>query len=255
MSRSPVPRSPLPNPRPSPAAIVAALAISGPGVAIAVAGRPVAAAAGAAVTLVLAQLASAFSREPPARPRRHRRAGGGRRRRPDAPADARPGFGRGAATMSDTFALQHVLAAGGARSALIVKPHPRLPDEVVAAASSPSAGLVALMMAEWRPSATSWVKVTDTSVKPASVSWDWYSAWDRRRRCSRRSCPARPATRGQVVLGDDVADAEAAAGLEHPEGLGEHRRPVDRQVDHAVGDHHLHDLSRQEDGLDLATHP
>jgi hypothetical protein len=82
-------------------------------------------------------------------------------------------------TMSDTFALQHVLAAGGARSALIVEPHPRLPDEVVAAAGSPSAGLVALMMAEWRPSATWWVKVTDTSVKPASVSWDWYSAWDR----------------------------------------------------------------------------
>ena len=137
MPRSSVPRSPLPNPRPSPEAIVAALAISGPGVAIAVAGRPVAAAAGAAVTLVLAQLASAFSREPPARPRRHRRAGGGRRRRPDAPADARPGFGRGAATMSDTFALQHVLAAGGARSALIVEPHPRLPDEVVAAAGTP----------------------------------------------------------------------------------------------------------------------
>ena len=30
--------------------------------------------------------------------------------------------------MSHTFALQHGLAVGGARSALIVEPHPRLPD-------------------------------------------------------------------------------------------------------------------------------
>jgi hypothetical protein len=132
MSRPPVPRSPLPNPRPSPAAIVAALVISGPGVAIAVAGRPAAAAAGAAVTLVLAQLALAFSREvPTAHPRRHRGDSGGRRRRPvHPPMDGLHLDGMHVLkTMGDAFALQHVLAAGGARSALVVERHLRLLDE------------------------------------------------------------------------------------------------------------------------------
>ena len=34
-------------------------------------------------------------------------------------------------------------------------------------------------MAEWRPSASWWVKVTETSVNPAAVGPSWYSASDR----------------------------------------------------------------------------
>ena len=55
-----------------------------------------------------------------------------------------------------------------------------------------------------------------------------------------------------MVLGDDVADAQAAAWLEDPEGLGEHRRLVHRQVDHAVGDHHVHRGGGEGDLLDVA---
>jgi hypothetical protein len=64
--------------------------------------------------------------------------------------------------------------------------------------------------------------------------------------------PLGPILRRQLVLGDDVGDADAAAGLEDPEGLGEHRRLVGRQVDDAVGDHHIDRLGGQGDGLDVA---
>src|SRR4030095_2375931 len=66
------------------------------------------------------------------------------------------------------------------------------------------------------------------------------------------AAPLGPLGRAQAVLGDDVADAKSPAGLEHAEGLGEYRRLVDRQVDHAVGDHHVDGLGRQRDRLDVA---
>src|ERR1035437_5622698 len=40
-------------------------------------------------------------------------------------------------------------------------------------------------------------------------------------------------------LGDDVADADAAARPEHARDLGQHRGLVGREVDHAVRDHHV----------------
>jgi hypothetical protein len=60
------------------------------------------------------------------------------------------------------------------------------------------------------------------------------------------------AIRIDALVGDGVADAEPAAGLEHSEGLGQHCGLVVGQVDHAVGDHHVHRPVRQRDVLDAA---
>jgi hypothetical protein len=76
--------------------------------------------------------------------------------------------------------------------------------------------------------------------------------WTGRRRCSRPRRPARPDPRGELILGDHVGDADAVAGLEDAEGLGEHGWLVGGEVDHAVGDDHVDRLGRQGDGLDLA---
>ena len=59
------------------------------------------------------------------------------------------------------------------------------------------------------------------------------------RRCgpSMSSQALGPLLGAQVVFGDDVADADAAAhGLEPAGDLGQHRRLVGREVDHAVQD-------------------
>jgi len=45
--------------------------------------------------------------------------------------------------------------------------------------------------------------------------------------------------RRQVVLGHHVGDPDPASGPQHPEHLGEHRRLVGGQVDHAVRDDHV----------------
>jgi hypothetical protein len=47
---------------------------------------------------------------------------------------------------------------------------------------------------------------------------------------------------GEVVLGDDVGDAEPPARLEDSVRLGEHRGFVGGQVDDAVGDDHVDGL-------------
>src|SRR5688572_21371115 len=60
--------------------------------------------------------------------------------------------------------------------------------------------------------------------------------------------------RGEVVRCDDVADPEAAARAKHAMHLGEHLRLVHRQIDHAVGDDHVHAAVRQRDLLDEALH-
>ena len=56
----------------------------------------------------------------------------------------------------------------------------------------------------------------------------------------------------QVVLGDDVADPDPAARLQHARDLGQHRRLVDREVDHAVRDHDVDRVCGQRDLLDHA---
>jgi hypothetical protein len=60
---------------------------------------------------------------------------------------------------------------------------------------------------------------------------------------------------GEVVLGEEVGDAEPATGPQHAETLGQHGILVARQVDHAVGDDHVHGLAGQRDGLDVAFEP
>ena len=55
-----------------------------------------------------------------------------------------------------------------------------------------------------------------------------------------------------MVFRDDVADPDAPARLEDPPDLGQHGRLVDRQVDHAVGDHHVDRVRGQRNLLDDA---
>ena len=61
-----------------------------------------------------------------------------------------------------------------------------------------------------------------------------------------------PLLRREPVFGDDVADAEASAGLEDTVHLGQDRRLVRREVDHAVRDHDVDRVGRQWDLLDHA---
>ncbi len=58
--------------------------------------------------------------------------------------------------------------------------------------------------------------------------------------------------RGEFVVGDDVGDADAAAGGQDAEHLGEHGRLVGGQVDDAVGDDDVDRVRGQRDGLDRA---
>src|SRR5262249_15301414 len=50
---------------------------------------------------------------------------------------------------------------------------------------------------------------------------------------------------------DDVGHGEPTAGLEHAEGFGQHAILVGRQIDHAIGDDHVHAGFGQGDLLDL----
>ena len=57
---------------------------------------------------------------------------------------------------------------------------------------------------------------------------------------------------GEAVLGDDIGNADPAAGHQDPEHLGEHCGLVGGQVDHAVGDHHIDGRVGEREVLDLA---
>ena len=50
----------------------------------------------------------------------------------------------------------------------------------------------------------------------------------------------------------DVADAQAAAGPQHPENFSKDAWLVGGQVDDTIGDHHIDTLIRQRDVLDMA---
>ena len=108
------------------------------------------------------------------------------------------------------------------------------------------------MITECIPGAASVVKVTDARANPAVVSPSRYSAWDRRRRCSRRRNGGSAVNRRQAILGHHVGDTDPPAGDQDAKHLREHGGLVGRQVDHAVGDHHIHRRIRQRQGLDLA---
>ena len=58
--------------------------------------------------------------------------------------------------------------------------------------------------------------------------------------------------RRHLAAHDDVGDGEAAARLEHAEGLAQHAVLVGREVDDAVGDDDVHRVVGQRDVLDLA---
>ena len=113
--------------------------------------------------------------------------------------------------------------------------------------------LVALMMAECSPSPTWWVKVTDTPLEPGVgqailVLAPGQGAGD----AADPGAPLGTVGGREVVLGDHIGDADAAARLEHAEGLGEHGWLVGGEVDHAVRDDHVDRVGGQGDGLDLA---
>src|SRR5262249_1333720 len=55
-----------------------------------------------------------------------------------------------------------------------------------------------------------------------------------------------------AFAGDDVADAQPAAGPQHPERLGQDAGRVGGQVDDTVGDDHVHVPGGQRDVLDVA---
>jgi hypothetical protein len=80
-------------------------------------------------------------------------------------------------TMGDTFARQHVLAAGGARSALVVERHLRLLDE-------------------WEASSGCWLGQVSSSwpIARAGVHGGWWRPLPARRR------PLHAAARGLVQL-------------------------------------------------------
>ena len=57
---------------------------------------------------------------------------------------------------------------------------------------------------------------------------------------------------GNLAARDHVGNGEAPAGLQHAEGLAQDAVLVRRQVDHAVGNDHVHRVVGQRDVLDLA---
>src|SRR5947199_188753 len=64
--------------------------------------------------------------------------------------------------------------------------------------------------------------------------------------------PFGPLVRTEVVVGHDVGDADASARAKHAMHLGEDPALVRRQVDHAVGDHHVDGVLRERDVLDVS---
>ncbi len=75
------------------------------------------------------------------------------------------------------------------------------------------------------------------------------------RRCSRRRSRARPGL--SALRWSSATTSETPIrppGAQHPEHLGQHRGLVGGQVDHAVGDHHIHRAVGQRHVLDGALH-
>jgi hypothetical protein len=86
---------------------------------------------------------------------------------------------------------------------------------------------------------TRWVWRNSASCRPAALS-----AW--RNSCSvsagDAAGPRSHVGFGLLVhvgVGDHVRDGEPPTGPQHPSGLGEHLGLIAREVDHAVGDHHV----------------
>ena len=82
---------------------------------------------------------------------------------------------------------------------------------------------MARMMAECIPSTTSWVGVMLMSVKPARVRPSRYSVRTRPGDVPDVAAPFGAVCLAQVVFGEDVGDAEPAAGPEHAGTFGEDR--------------------------------
>jgi hypothetical protein len=109
------------------------------------------------------------------------------------------------------------------------------------------------MIAEWRPAPAWWVVVMLMPVNPAACRRLRYCGWVR--------VPFQTADLllgiGQMLrigafVGGDVADAQAPAGPQDPEGFGEDACLVGREIDDAIGDDHVDLLARQRDVLDVA---
>ena len=103
------------------------------------------------------------------------------------------------------------------------------------------------------PSAIGWVKVTvDVGEPGGGKPVEVLARATARRPCSRPSHRVRPARTGVRRSSATTSETpDPAAGAQHPEHLGEHGRLVGGQVDHAVGDHHVHAAVRQRDLLDV----
>jgi hypothetical protein len=108
--------------------------------------------------------------------------------------------------------------------------------------STPSgaAGRVAWMMAECRPGAASLVGVAILTGGEGSS------------RAAGQAFGLGALGGVEAFGGDDVADPDPAAGAQHTERLGQHAGLVGGQVDHAVGDDHVHGGFGQRDVLDVA---
>ena len=113
--------------------------------------------------------------------------------------------------------------------------------------------LTALTIAPCMPSATSCVNSTETSSNPAASRPASYSPFERAPamqptklpRSARSSAVSRSSATTSLI-------ADPAAGPQHARDLRQHRRLVDREVDHAVRDHDVDGVRRQRDLLDDA---
>lgn len=92
-------------------------------------------------------------------------------------------------------------------------------------------------MVECSPLVTVWLRVRVISVNPASASWPVYSAGGEGA-CDAVGVGAHAGAvlGGEVIVGDQVADADAAAGSEDAVDLAEDCGFVRGEVDDAVGD-------------------
>ena len=107
--------------------------------------------------------------------------------------------------------------------------------------------LRALTIAPCMPSATSWVNSTEIVLEAGRLqAGDVLALGERAGDAADEASRARPDPPArQPVLGDDVADPDPAARLEHPCDLGQHGRLVGREVDHAVRDHDVDRVRRE----------
>ena len=102
--------------------------------------------------------------------------------------------------------------------------------------------LTAFTIAPCMPSATWWVNSTLDLLEPGCLESGLVLALrERAGDAADVAAALRALLRGQVVFGDDVADPDPAARLEHARDLGQHGRLVDGEVDHAVRDHDVDD--------------